>query len=300
MKVIIDTDPGHDDALAIMFALKSKKLDIQAITTVAGNSTIENTTRNASYILKLLGRTDIPVYSGSPRPLKRKLIQAVVHGKTGLAGVDVKLQPCLSGNAVEKILQLVKENPGKITVIALGPLTNIATAILRDPKTMAKVQQIVIMGGAIAVPGNKNRVAEFNIFVDPEAADVVFKFPVKKVLVPLDACNEITMSLKEFSKIREVKLRSAVLKMMQAYIANLSKRGFGKGALLYDPLAVYCALAPSACVKKPMDIAVETKGELTRGMTVMERRQGKAKSNVNVVTKIDSKKFKKDFIRALS
>src|SRR3989344_4117202 len=160
--VIIDTDPGHDDALAIMLAIKSDMFDIKAITTVAGNSTIENTTRNARYILNLLDREDIPVYSGAEKPLERKLIKAVVHGRSGLEGIDPKNEPRLTNDAVEKMISIVKDN-SEITIVTLGPLTNIALAIKKNPGIMKKVKEIITMGGAIKVPGNKNRVAEFNI-----------------------------------------------------------------------------------------------------------------------------------------
>src|SRR5205085_2809395 len=130
---------------------------------------------NARYVLDLLDRTDISIYSGAEKPLERALIQAVVHGESGLVGIDPTNEPGLTGNAVEKILSIVKENPNEITIVTIGPLTNIAAAILKDPETMKKIKEIVIMGGAVKVPGNKNRVAEFNIFVDPEAADVVFR-----------------------------------------------------------------------------------------------------------------------------
>ena len=145
-KVIIDTDPGHDDAMAIMLAIKSNALDVLALTTVCGNSTIENTTRNARYILNLLGRNDIPVYSGMEKPFKRDLIQAIVHGKSGLDGIDPQNEPKLTGNAVEKIIESVKANPNEVTLITLGPLTNIASAMQKNPSVMKKVKEIVSMG----------------------------------------------------------------------------------------------------------------------------------------------------------
>ena len=299
--VIIDTDPGHDDALAIMLAVKSNMFKIQAITTVAGNSTIENTTRNARFILKLLCREDIPIYSGSEKPLKRNLIKAVVHGESGLEGLDPKNKPNLTGDAVEKILSIVKSCPNKITLITLGPLTNIAKAIQKNPKIMSKLKEIVIMGGAIRVPGNKNRVAEFNIFVDPEAADMVFRFPVKKTLVPLDACNHVKLNLIDFEQIKNESLKKPILSMMRPYIENISIDEGIKSALMYDPLTVYSIMNPKACKKKDYNILVETKGEITRGMTVAELRKSKKEtSNITVVERISEKDFKNDFIRILS
>ncbi len=296
--VIIDTDPGHDDALAIMLAVKSGLFDIKAITTVAGNSTIENTTRNARYVLKLLGKENIPIYSGASKPLKQGLVQAVVHGKSGLEGIDPNNESLLTNNAAEKIISIVKSNPS-ITIITIGPLTNIAQAILQDPETMKKVKQIITMGGAIRVPGNKNRVAEFNIFVDPDAADIVFNFPVKKTIVPLDACNDVQLQLEDFEKLKGTSLYEPVIKMMKFYIKNIGENEGVFAALMYDPLTVYYLLNPTAYSLKEYDIKIETKGKLTRGMTVAEERNIPKNYNVNVVEKIDGESFKRDFIEIL-
>lgn len=300
-KIIIDTDPGQDDAMALMLAIKSNMFNIQAITTVCGNSTIENTTRNTRYVLELLGRTDIPVYSGSAKPLKRPLIQAVVHGKSGLEGIDPINNPMLTGNAVEKILSIIAANPNKITLVTLGPLTNIAMGILKNPKTMRRVKEMIIMGGAVKVPGNKNRVAEFNIFVDPEAADIVFKFPVKKTIVPLDACNRVRLSLKDFKTIKNPTLRRVLLKMNRPYISSITKDVGIKAALMYDPLTVYYLINPKTCKTFRCNVQIETEGILTRGMTVADlRKRTKEKDNTIVVKTIDENYFKEYFITTLS
>lgn len=299
--VIIDTDPGHDDALAIMLAVKSNMFKIHAITTVAGNSTIENTTRNARFILKLLGREDISIYSGSEKPLKRDLVKAVVHGESGLEGLDPKNEPNLTGDAIERILSIVESYPNKITLITLGPLTNIAKVIQKNSTIMSKLKEIVIMGGAIRVPGNKNRVAEFNIFVDPEAADIVFKSPVKKTLVPLDACNHVKLSLADFEQIKNESLKEPILSMVKPYIENISVNEGVKTGLMYDPLTVYSVMNPKACKKSDYNILVETNEGITRGMTVAELRKSKKETpNVTVVERISEKDFKYDFIRILS
>ena len=299
--VIIDTDPGHDDALAIMLAVKSDLFDIKAITTVAGNSTIENTTRNARYLLKLLNREDIPVFSGAEKPLERDLIKAIVHGESGLEGLDPKNEPYLTGDAVEKLLSIIQNSTEKITLVTLGPLTNIAKAIQKDPLIMSKLKEIVIMGGAIRVPGNKNRVAEFNIFVDPEAADIVFNFNVKKILVPLDACNHVKLTLEDFEKIQNKTLSEPILSMVKPYIENISADEGVKAALMYDPLTVYSLIKPDACRGKSYNVLVETKGELTRGMTVVDLRKiSQDVPNIYVIENISEKDFKRDFINYLS
>jgi inosine-uridine nucleoside N-ribohydrolase len=299
MPVIIDTDPGHDDALAIMLLEKSGVADIKTITTVAGNSTIQNVTNNARYILDLLD-TPTPLYSGSSGPLKRKLVQAVVHGKSGLDGAEIKKREKLTGDAVEKIASIIRENPGKVSIVAIGPETNLAKAFIRDPKLPSLIKRLVIMGGAIDVPGNKNRVAEFNIFVDPEAADIVCRAAVKKVLIPLDVCNDIVLQRTDFEKLRKTPLSESVLKMMDKYMYGLSVNEKVKGALMYDPLAAYYLINPSAYKLQSMDIKIETDGEITRGMTVVERRTWAHKNpNVLVATKIDGRAFKKDFLKIL-
>lgn len=300
-KIIIDTDPGQDDALAIMLAVKSEMFDIKAITTVAGNSGIENTTRNARYILKLLGREDIPLYSGENKPLKRELVTANVHGESGLAGIDPKNEPRLTGNAVEKIIELVNENPG-IIIVSLGPLTNLAKAILGAPEIVDKIGQFLIMGGAITVPGNKSRVAEFNMYVDPEAAEIVFNSSVKKTIVPLDVCNVIPVSYEEFEKISNSKIKEPVLAMMKPYIENIYFYDEGiRAALMYDPLTIYFLMKSENCRAGMYDIKIETEGKLTSGMTVIERRnRAKKVNNVEVVEFIDARAFKKDFIEVLS
>ncbi|MBI2172600.1 MAG: nucleoside hydrolase [Candidatus Aenigmarchaeota archaeon] len=295
--IIIDTDPGHDDALAIMLAVKSGMFNIRAVTTVAGNSTIENTTRNARYILKLLGREDIPVYSGAEKPLKRELVQAAVHGKSGFEGLDPQNDANLTGNAAEKIISIAGE--GNVTLITLGPLTNIATAIKQNPEAMSKLKEIVMMGGAIRVPGNKSRTAEFNIFVDPEAADIVFRFPAKKTLVPLDACNHVKLQLEDFERIGG-KLREPAIAMMKPYIRNIKNNEGVSAALMYDPLTIYSIMNPSACMKGLYNVMVETKGELTSGMSVADMRKKCGKPNMTVIERIDSEAFKNDFIRILS
>jgi inosine-uridine nucleoside N-ribohydrolase len=298
-KVIVDTDPGHDDALAILLLEKSGLFDIQAITTVAGNSTIGNTTNNARYILDLI-KSKTPLYSGAKKPLKRELIQANVHGASGLAGATIKKEESLSGDAAEKIIEIVRGNPHEISIVCIGPETNLAQAFLKDEQLPSLVKQMVIMGGAIEVPGNKNRVAEFNIFVDPEAADIVFRAPVKKILVPLDVCNDIFLTIEDFEKLRESPLYNPIKEMMKEYIGGIQKFEKTMGALMYDPLAAYYLINPGAYKISPMDIQIEINGDLTRGMAVADRRNwGEKKYNIDVVNFIDRDAFVNDFLEIL-
>jgi inosine-uridine nucleoside N-ribohydrolase len=187
-------------------------------------------------------------------------------------------------------------------VVTLGPLTNVALAIQKDPATMMLVKEIVSMGGAINVAGNKNRVAEFNIFVDPEAADIVMRFPVEKTLVPLDACNHVLMQLLDIARIKDDSVRSLLNKMLRPYIANLEKDAGAKGALMYDPLTIFYLLQPTSCRIEAQSVLVETKGDITRGMTVVDRRKVNdgMYANATVVTNIKSQDFIDCFVDTLS
>lgn len=298
-KLIIDTDPGHDDALAILLLELSKRFDILGLTTVAGNSTIQNVTNNARYILDLIG-SKTAIYSGSDRPLKRKLITANVHGESGLNGALICKKEKLNNLAVDKIIQLVKENPNQVTILVLGPETNIAKAIKKEPEIVQLIKELVIMGGAIDSPGNKNRVAEFNIFVDPEAAQVVFDSGIKITLLPLDVCNEVVLAESDFKKIKGSSVYMPVMAMMKKYIKGIEKFEKTKGALVYDALAAYYLLNPRAFKIEKRDIRIETEGVLTRGMSVCDKRKwGERSPNVNLIVKLSSKKFIRDFVRTL-
>ncbi|MDO8619336.1 MAG: nucleoside hydrolase [Candidatus Daviesbacteria bacterium] len=297
-KIIIDTDAGHDDALALMLLIKSKLFDIKAITTVAGNSTIDNVTRNAAFILNLLSRIDIPLFSGNPKPLKRELVQAVVHGESGLDGVDTtSVSYELTEDADEQIINLVRRYPKEITFLTIGPLSNLARAFIKDPELPSLIKEVVIMGGAINVPGNKNRVAEFNMFVDPEAAEIVFNTKVPKVMIPLDVCNQVVVLLNDFEKFRGSDLYQTIIKMMEHYIKGIEQDEGTKGALVYDVLAAYYLINSDAFEFESMDILIETKGEHTSGMTVVEKRSFKrGDSNIKVAMGIDKNKFIQDFV----
>ncbi len=284
--------------MALVLAIKSEMFKIHAITTVAGNTTIENTTRNARYILSLLKREDIPVYSGAEKPIVRKLLQSKVHGEGGLGNLLPRNEANLTHDAVERLLSIIKKNPNKIKLVTLGPLTNVAQAIRQKPEIMSQLKEIVIMGGAIKVPGNANRVAEFNIFVDPEAADIVFRFPIKKTLIPLDACMNVKMRVSDFERIKDPLLREPIISMMTVVIKLISEKDGIDAAQMYDPLTVYSLMNPSACKKIDYHISIETKGEITRGMTVADLRKiRKEKPNFTVIEWISEKSFKEDFIK---
>jgi inosine-uridine nucleoside N-ribohydrolase len=298
-QIIIDTDPGHDDALAIILLQKSGVIDIKAITTVAGNSSIQNVTNNARYIADLVG-IKAPIYSGVDKPLSRNLILADVHGESGLDGANLTKKELLNSLAVDKIIEIVRANPGQISVVIIGPETNIAKAIIKEPELPKLVKEFVIMGGAINCPGNKNRTAEFNIFVDPEAAEIVFNSGAKIIMIPLDICNKIILTLQDFKKIKS-NLSRPIIAMMRKFISGINKFERVKGALVYDALAAYYLINPRAYTLTKADIRIETKGEYTRWMSVMDQRNyGKKNLNINLVTRINKSSFIKDFIRILN
>ncbi len=298
--IIIDTDPGHDDALAIILLEKSGLVNIKAITTVAGNSSIENVTNNARYILDLVN-SKTSIYSGSDRPLSRDLIKANVHGESGLDGAKIVKSEPLNDLAVDKIIEIVRSNPGKVSIVIIGPETNIAKAILKEPNLPKLVKEFIIMGGAIDCPGNKNRTAEFNIFVDPEAAEIVFNSGAKIILIPLDICNEILLTLKDFQLLKGSKLYRPIMSMMKKYIKGIKTFENIKGVLVYDALAAYYLINPQAYSLIKADIRIETKGEYTRGMSVMDKRNyGRKDYNVKLVTKINQQQFRRDFIKIIN
>ena len=210
--IIIDTDPGQDDAVAILLALASPELEVLGITTVAGNVSLALTSRNARILLELADRRDVPVYAGAIRPMVRPLVTAeTIHGKTGLDGPDLP-EPTLAltpGDAVDFIVRTVRERPaGSVTLCLLGPLTNIALALVRAPDIAPRIAQIVLMGGGCFEGGNITPAAEFNIYVDPHAADVVFKSGVPIVMMPLDVTHQVLTTAPRIAALRAIGNRS--------------------------------------------------------------------------------------------
>lgn len=317
-RVIIDTDPGVDDALALYLALKSPELRVEAITTVAGNAPVEHCTRNVFTVLGLLDPHPRPVVAqGAARPLERELQTAPeVHGRDGLGGLSdhrnpdglprypkpqVNLAPI---GAAELILELVGRNPGEIILITLGPLTNLAQALLRDRETMRKVQRVVSMGGAIVVPGNMSPTAEFNIATDPEAARIVFASGLPLTLIPLDVTERVRLSGEALRTWVEplADLPAQFLLDCTAHLIAFSKtwEGFA-GVILHDPVTVGVVLEQDLIKTQPYHVQVETQGEITTGMTIADRRPVRAEGgpNVDVALEIDVDRFLSLFVERL-
>ncbi|MCY3801872.1 MAG: nucleoside hydrolase [Chloroflexi bacterium] len=298
---IIDTDPGIDDALAILLALKSGRFRVHAMTTVAGNSPIEDTTANAEFLLALAGRGDIPLYTGARKPLQRDLVTAPVHGKGGLAGVRQDRPASLTDDAPAKTVEIVRDSTQPITLIALGPLTNVAQAILLDAEAMSRVQEIVVMGGTFGGPGNMPHGSEFNLYVDPEAADIVFRFPVRTAVVPLEVCDPLKFHSDYFKALRDEDIRRPVTRMMSGFYETLLSLKQEAGVALYDPITVYYAINPSAFKLTPRQISIGLDDSTDRGRTTGTAVIDSESSGLNFVAEsLDLQAFRRDFIKLLN
>ncbi|RWC47713.1 MAG: nucleoside hydrolase [Mesorhizobium sp.] len=275
-KIIIDTDPGQDDAVAILLALGSSELEIVGITAVAGNVPLKLTEKNALKVCELAGRPDIEVYAGAIRPLMRELVTAEeVHGKTGLNGPQLpeptmKLQ---DQYAVDFIVEtLMEEESGTITLCALGPLTNVALALIREPRIAPRIKEIVLMGGGFFEGGNVTPTAEFNIYVDPQAADVVFKSGVPIVMMPLDVTHKALTTAKRTQAFRalDTKVGTATAEMLE-FFERFDEEKYGTdGGPLHDPCVIAYLLKPELFKGRNCNVSVETASELTMGMTVID------------------------------
>ncbi|WP_210092463.1 nucleoside hydrolase [Ruegeria sp. HKCCSP346] len=276
-KIIIDTDPGQDDAVAILLALASPEdIEVLGITAVAGNVPLELTAKNARIVCELAGRTDIPVYAGCDRPLNRPLVTAEhVHGKTGLDGPDLPdpQMPLTEGHAVDFIIDTLRaEEPGTVTLCPLGPLTNIATAFSKAPDIVDRVQEIVLMGGAYFEVGNITPTAEFNIHVDPEAADIVFKSGRPIVVMSLDVTHKALVTKPRNDAFRALgnKVGIAVAEMTD-FFERFDKEKYGSaGAPLHDPCVTAYLIRPELFSGRHVNVEIETQSELTMGMTVAD------------------------------
>jgi purine nucleosidase len=281
-RVIIDTDPGTDDALAIILALNSPEFKVEALTVVPGNVDAHQGLENALKIVSLAGRCDVVVAGGAQHPLNQKLITAQFwHGKNGLANVELPVSKCKADPRFgpDLIIEMVHRYPHEITLIPVGPLTNIALAVSKDPSIAALVKDIVIMGGSIS-GGNVNGAAEANIYNDPEAAQIVFNGGWMVTMVGSDVGERTLITRKYLAELQASHGPQSdfIAKIADFYLTRSEKSGYS-GAAMYDPLAVGIALDPTLGTLKEMHVDVETKGEFTRGETVANR-MGSDENNV--------------------
>ena len=276
-KIIIDTDPGQDDAVAILLALACPdELEVLGLTCVAGNVPLELTAKNARIVCELAGRTDMKVFAGCDRPLGRDLVTAEhVHGKTGLDGPNLPdpTMPLADGHAVDFIIDQLRDYaPGTITLCPLGPLTNIATALQKAPDIAKRVAKIVLMGGGYFEGGNITPTAEFNIYVDPQAADIVFKSGIPIVVMPLDVTHKalVTKPRNDAFRALNTPVGTAVAQMTD-FFERFDKEKYGSaGAPLHDPCVTAYLLKPDLFSGRHINVEIETQSELTMGMTVAD------------------------------
>jgi len=303
-RILIDCDPGHDDMMAIMLACASAELELAGVTTVAGNQTGEKTYRNALRTLTLIGRTDIPVARGADKPLLRPLTVAPeIHGVSGLDGADLP-EPSFQGiaeSAASFIVRTLMGSHDPLTLVPTGPLTNVALALLEEPKLAGKLERIVLMGGAVA-DSNISPAAEFNIYVDPEAAKIVFGSGIPIVMVGLDVTNKALLSFMDIDEMASWKGRvSRVVAPLLRFFAQANRDIFGfAGAPLHDALAVAHLLRPEVIRTRRMNVEIETAGELTRGRTVADVYgiSGRA-PNAEVALEVDLPLFKEMLFTAI-
>ncbi len=319
-RVIIDTDPGVDDAMAILLALNSPELKVEALTVVPGNVEAAQGLENALRIVSLAGRCDVLVAAGAQHPLNQKLITAEYwHGKKGIAGVELPASTCKQDARYgpDLIIEMVHKYPHQLTLIPVGPLTNIALAVSRDPGIASLVKDIVIMGGSIT-GGNVDGAAEANIYNDPEAAQIVFNAGWTVTMIGSDVGEHTLITRKDVNRLQAGHGPESqfIGKLADFYLTRSEKSGY-QGAAMYDPLAVATVIDPSLVTLQGMHVDVETKGEFTRGETVANRRNSDEnnvlhgdhyeiegvidlKQNARICTASDSDRFVRMFVDRIS
>ena len=276
-KIIIDTDPGQDDAVAILLALASpEEIEVLGITAVAGNVPLALTQKNARIICELAGRPDIRVFAGCDRPLERALVTAeYVHGKTGLDGpqLDDPQMPLQDQHAVDFIIDTLRSEPaGSVTLCPLGPLTNIAMALQRAPDIASRIQEIVLMGGGYFEVGNVTPAAEFNIYVDPQAAEIVFTSGIPLVVMPLDVTHKALTTRDRIAAFRALNTKAGrMVAEWTDFFERFDMQKYGsEGAPLHDPCVIAYLIRPELFSGRRINVMIETRSELTMGMTVAD------------------------------
>ena len=303
-KIILDCDPGHDDAMAILLAHGSPEIELVAITTVAGNQTVDKTSLNARRVCTAAGIHNVPVAAGCDRPLTRPLQTAgYIHGETGLDGPafgqpTVALDP---RHGVDVIIELVMKSDGDITLVPTAPLTNIAMAVRKEPRIVSKVQEVVLMGGAYT-RGNTTPAAEFNIAVDPEAAAIVFKAGWPLTMVGLDLTHQALATPAVLQRITELgtPIARIAVELMEFFRETYRRHAGFDSPPVHDPCAVARVIDPSVIECVDAFVAVETRGEWSAGMTVTDFRGRLGQPiNAKVATKLDVERFWRLMIDAL-
>ena len=308
-RLLLDFDTGIDDAVALLYLAAQPDIEIVAAGSVHGNCTAEQGARNTLRVLEHAGRPGIPVAIGAARPMAQPLrIEPGVHGEDGLGNTDLG-PPAgqLSGEAAAvQLVRLARENPGELTLLATGPLTNLALALLLEPELPALVRNVVVMGGAVAVPGNSTTEAEANIWHDPEAADLVFQAGWELTLIGLDVTMQTVLRGERLAAVEAADGANArfAATVLQHYLDSYERHRGDRGAAMHDPLAAAVAVDPSyvECVDLP--VHVELRGERSRGATLADLRGYRTaaasdRSAIKVAMKVDSERFLDDLVTAL-
>jgi inosine-uridine nucleoside N-ribohydrolase len=293
--LLIDCDPGHDDAMALLLALASPEVQLLGVTTVGGNTSLANTTTNALKVLELVGRTDVPVAVGAARPLARELeIAADVHGKSGLDGPDLPAPSAspVAAHAIDFMAETLRAAPAPVTLVPVGPLTNVALFLARYPELAERVERIVLMGGAIA-EGNVTPAAEFNVWVDPEAAARVFASGIDVTMIGLDVTHRALLTDAHVQELRRGGRVGTVVAELHEFYARFHREIYAfDGTPVHDAVAVAHAFSPGIVQTAERHVAVDCASELCRGRTVVDlwRRTGNA-PNARVGVGIDGERF---------
>ena len=293
--ILIDCDPGHDDAVALLLALASPEVELVGVTTVSGNQTLAKTTANALRVLELVGRGDVPVAAGADRPIKRDLfVAAYVHGESGLDGPalpDPQRQP-VSEDAADFIAERVSASAQPVTLIPTGPLTNVAVFLERHEDAAKKLERIVLMGGAIA-EGNVTPAAEFNIWADPEAAATVFRSGLDVTMIGLDVTHKALMTPAHGQRLRETGRTGTFVAELLEFYSRFHREVYDfPGSPVHDAVAVAHVLVPDLVETKHRNVEIELQSELCRGRTVVDLwRRTEREPNAHVGVDIDSERF---------
>jgi pyrimidine-specific ribonucleoside hydrolase len=300
--IVIDCDPGHDDAIAILLALSSPEVELRGITTVAGNQTLDKTTRNALKVLELAGRTDVPVAAGADAPLKRMLrVAANVHGETGLDGPDLPepTTTVMDAHAADFLAELIE--PG-VVLVPTGPLTNVALLLERHPEVRDRLERIVWMGGAIA-EGNVTPAAEFNAFVDPEAAAVVFGSGIPVTMIGLDVTHKALFTRAHADRLRGAGAAGRAVAELSDFFQRFHESRYGfDGSPIHDALAVAHVIDPTLVTTLNCNVAIETASEHCDGRTVVDRWLvlGDAPRNAHAGIDVDAGRFLELLVERIS
>ncbi len=293
--IILDCDPGHDDAIAILLALASPEVTLLGISTVAGNTTVEKTTANALRVLELVGRTDVPVAKGAARPLKRPLdVAEHVHGLSGMDGPtlpDAVTRP-IAESAVDAIAGWISASERPVTLVPTGPLTNIAQFLDAHPSLSSRIERVVLMGGAVGL-GNITPAAEFNIWVDPEAAAAVFSSPLDVTMIGLEVTHQTLLSESDQELLGDAGRVGAFVSDLLRFFRSRYEAVFGEAiAPIHDAATVAHLIDPGLIATRSVNVEVELESDLTRGQTVVDLLGVTGRPhNARVATDVDGARF---------